>query len=174
MMHHTLSKRRATRSSTPRMRLGCRTCRCTKEGWKCDGYEQADLQVEAAGNVTGDAIAARGISTEPGLSIASCSIPFRVPDTQKDRRMLHYYYVQGSHYTSGYLHSDFWSDTVLRESHHEPVVRQALVSLSTLHLSYITTDAPRDGDRRVEVPVYHGKAIRALKKRLETPTRATI
>lgn len=71
---------------------------------------------------------------------------------------------------AGFLSSNFWSKVVLQHSYHEPVVRQALVSLGSLHLDYITTDAPGDETARSDTLVQYGRAIRILRKRLESPS----
>ena len=82
--------------------------------------------------------------------------------------MLHYFCVQGSRDIAGYLGSDFWSTTVLQASHAEPAVRQALVSLSALHLDYVTGNPSNEG--MGDILRLHGKALRALRKRVEEPS----
>lgn len=82
--------------------------------------------------------------------------------------MLHYFCVQGSRDIAGYLGSDFWSTTVLQASHAEPAVRQALVSLSALHLDYVTGSPSNEG--MGDILRLHGKALRALRKRVEEPS----
>lgn len=123
------------------------------------------------------------------LNIASYSIPFRVPGSQRDRQLLHYFCVQAGSEISGYLGAEsnpFWSHTVLRSSHAEPAVRQALVALSSLHLGYGvgdtgdgterhqyqqitgTASGPVPGNTRNEEAVsQYGKALRMLQKRLD-------
>ncbi|KAI5462150.1 hypothetical protein BGZ63DRAFT_333117, partial [Mariannaea sp. PMI_226] len=99
------------------------------------------------------------------LTISSYSLPFRIPGSQKDRQMLHYFCAQGSSDISGSLSSKFWSHTILQNSYHEPVVRQALVALSSLHLDFATSDAPAS-QFAVEPLLQHGKALRMLNRRL--------
>ncbi|KAF5009153.1 hypothetical protein FDECE_4597 [Fusarium decemcellulare] len=82
--------------------------------------------------------------------------------------------MSGSDDISGFLSSGFWSRTVLQESHRDHAVRQALVSLSSLHLDYVTADAAENGVARVETLEQYGKAIRVLGKRLATPSRQTM
>ncbi|KAJ3538413.1 hypothetical protein NM208_g5915 [Fusarium decemcellulare] len=141
--------------------------KCVQAGWKCDGYAPQSL-------ATSDRIAAVTTSPTAALSITSYSIPFTVPGSQKDRRLLHYFCVQGSDDISGFLSSGFWSQTVLQESHRDHAVRQALVSLSSLHLDYVTADAAGNGVARVETLEQYGRAIRVLGKRLATPSRQTM
>ncbi|RYP05514.1 hypothetical protein DL764_003774 [Monosporascus ibericus] len=167
-----------TRSSTPRGRTGCQTCRkrrvkcdetrpsclrCVQARWKCDGY----------GTSTGDKTPATRVPPKAALSVTSYSIPFRVPGSQKDRQMLHYFCVQGSHDIAGFLSSDFWSRTILQESHQDPVVRHALVSLSSVHLDYVTANAPGNGTASPETLVQYGKALRILRNRISNPSKTT-
>ncbi|KAJ4251550.1 hypothetical protein NW762_011540 [Fusarium torreyae] len=108
------------------------------------------------------------------LSISSYAIPFRVPGSQNDRRLLHYFCVQGSNDISGFLTSDFWSQTVLQESHQDQVIRQALVAMSSLHLNYITSNSEEGLVRNVDTLTQYGKALRAVRRRLGQPTDATL
>ncbi|RGP71011.1 transcriptional regulatory [Fusarium sporotrichioides] len=118
-----------TKSSAPRRRTGCQTCRY--------------------------------------------SIPFKVPGSQRDRQLLHYFCVQGASEISGFLTSDFWSDIVLRESHQDSTLRQALVAMSSIHLDYITSDEVKGQAASVETLDNYGKAIRTVRKRLAQPSPAT-
>lgn len=102
----------------------------------------------------------------PLLPITSYCIPFKVPGSQRDRQILHYFCVQGSSDISGFLTSDFWSDVVLRESHQDSAVRQALVAMSSLHLDYVTSDPARAQVASVETLDHYGRAIRTIRKRL--------
>ncbi|KAJ4289035.1 hypothetical protein N0V90_011377 [Kalmusia sp. IMI 367209] len=127
-------------------------------GWKCDGYttDKADLT----------SVAVKQDNSAPILAITRYSLPFRIPGSQKDRQLLHYFCVQGSHDLAGFLNFDFWTRTVLEQSHQEPTVRQALVSLSSLHLDCTTASS---GAARNETLMQYGKALRMLQKRLRTP-----
>ena len=130
------------------------SCRkCIRSGWKCDGYQACTTTASPPA---------------PVLRIASYAIPFRLPGSQKDRQALHYFCVQGSRDIAGYLSSEFWSETVLQACHAESAVRQALVSLSALHLDYVTA-SPRDAALG-DILTQHGTALRALRRRLEKPS----
>ena len=107
----------------------------------------------------------------PLLSIASYSIPFKVPGSQRDRQILHYFCVQGSSDISGFITSDFWSKVVLQESHQDSAVRQALVAMSSLHLDYVTSESQAAS---VETLMHYGKAVSTIRKRLSRPTGDTI
>ena len=56
--------------------------------------------------------------------------------------MLHYYCVHGALDLSGFgdLYSSFWRGLVLRLSHDQPVVRQAVIALSHAHLDFASKD----------------------------------
>jgi hypothetical protein len=106
-------------------------------------------------------------SLRPAISISSYAIPFRVPGSQKDRQILHYFCVQGSYEIAGWCNTNFWTRDVLQQSHRDPVVRQALISLGSLHLEYVTTSTPENGIAGGETLDQYGKALRALRRRLE-------
>ncbi|ESU09871.1 hypothetical protein FGSG_03361 [Fusarium graminearum PH-1] len=102
----------------------------------------------------------------PLLSITSYSIPFKVPGSQRDRQLLHYFCVQGASEISGFLTSDFWSEIVLRESHQDSTLRQALVAMSSLHLDYITSDPVTSQVASIETLDNYGKAIHTAQQHL--------
>jgi hypothetical protein len=88
--------------------------------------------------------------------------------------MLHYYCVQGAYEIASHFNIDFWTRVVLQQSQQDSVVRQALVSLSALHLNCAskTVDEPcpdKDGPL-----LQYGRAIRALRKRIDSPNPDTI
>uniref|UniRef100_A0A0B7K467 Zn(2)-C6 fungal-type domain-containing protein n=2 Tax=Bionectria ochroleuca TaxID=29856 RepID=A0A0B7K467_BIOOC len=157
-----------------RVKTGCATCRkrrikcdearpacgrCVLSGWECDGYGAA------AQTQPSTVLAQRQRS-----SIISYSIPFCMPGSRKDRQFLHYYCSQGAAEISGFLSTKFWSETVLRQSHHEPAIRQVLVALSSLHLQYTTSDAPTSTLAPKDTLAQYGKGLQMLRKRLGQPS----
>ncbi|RBR21702.1 hypothetical protein FVER53590_12817 [Fusarium verticillioides] len=173
-----LAVQKRTRSSVPRRRTGCQTCRkrrikcdeskpscakCLRSGWKCD-YDAASASSES------ETSPATTSGSSALLPIASYSIPFKIPGSQKDRRLLHYFCVQGSEDISGFLASDFWSQTVLQAGHEDLVVRQALVAMSSLHLDYISSSPDRASAASPETLSLYGKALRSLGKRIAQPS----
>jgi hypothetical protein len=137
--------------------------KCTRAGWTCSYPDP------------------KPVKTVKTLlaPISRYAIPFKVPGSQKDRQVLHYYCVQGSGELAGWFNLDFWSRVVsavatrhdailtaqvLQQSHQEPVVRQALVSLGMLHLEFTTTSRDTAG---VEVLTQYGRTLRMLKRRLD-------
>jgi hypothetical protein len=138
--------------------------KCTRAGWTCS-YP--------------DSNSTSAVKTLRLAPISRYAIPFKVPGSQKDRQVLHYYCVQGSDELAGWFNLDFWSRVVstvathhdailtaqvLQQSHREPVVRQALVSLGMLHLEFTTTSRDTAG---VEVLTQYGRTLRMLKRRLD-------
>lgn len=75
--------------------------------------------------------------------------------------------MQGSHELASFLNLDFWTRTVFEQSHQESTVRQALVSLSSLHLDFTT--ASRSSTASHETLNQYGKALRMLQRRMRTP-----
>ncbi|KAL5400219.1 hypothetical protein PMIN03_000405 [Paraphaeosphaeria minitans] len=66
------------------------------------------------------------------------------------------------------MNMDFWTRTVFEQSHQEAAVRQALVSLSSLHLDYTTGALTQSGMARDDTLMQYGKALRMLQRRLKT------
>ncbi|CEJ83189.1 hypothetical protein VHEMI03210 [[Torrubiella] hemipterigena] len=165
-----------TRRSTLRTRTGCMTCRkrrircdetrpaclkCVAARWECDGYPTT-------------------APPQPLLHITSYAIPFQVVGSQKDRQMLHYFCVQGSHDIAGFVGADFWTKTVLRESRDNRIIRAALVALSSLQLEYTTTSPTSGYATRArayaatpETIIQYERAVRLLRKRLTSPASNT-
>lgn len=103
------------------------------------------------------------------LKPTSYSIPFRMPGSQKDRQMMHYFCDQGASDICGFVKNDFWSRIVLQASHHDSIVRQALVALSSLHLAYTRTDHTQFEAARQSSLVQYGKTVRALHRQIASP-----
>ncbi|KAJ9617377.1 hypothetical protein H2204_013843 [Knufia peltigerae] len=68
------------------------------------------------------------------------TIPFKIPGSQSDRQLLHYYCCQASWNLSTYSNTTLWTELILQRSYHEPVVRNALIALSSLHRDYLCGD----------------------------------
>lgn len=108
------------------------------------------------------------------ISITSYAIPFKIPGSQRDRQILHYFCVQGAHEIASHFNVDFWTKTVLEQSHQDSVVRQALVSLSSLHLDCTTAATARPDHTKHGPLAQYGKAIHSLRRRIERPDPNTI
>ncbi|KAI0100974.1 hypothetical protein GGR51DRAFT_336984 [Nemania sp. FL0031] len=159
------SQPRARRRGGPRSKNGCGKCkarhikcdetkphcrRCLDVGKTCDGYSTAGPNNQAALALTASPIAAYGI-------------PFRVPGSQQDRRLLHYYCVQGADDLSGHLSSEFWMRLVLQHSHDYIAVRQAVVALSCVHQYYVTAH-DNSSLLPAEAMAHYNRAMRSLRK----------
>ncbi|EEY16960.1 conserved hypothetical protein [Verticillium alfalfae VaMs.102] len=131
---------RTTRKSTPRVRTGCQTCRRAR---KCDGYAaRTPSSVLLSPQTSDDEVAGR--RSPLGLAaIKAYSIPFRMPGSQRDRQLLHYFCVQGANEFAGFVPNEFWSRTALYASQNETIVRQSLIALSALHLDLSNGGADR-------------------------------
>ncbi|KAH7347160.1 C6 zinc finger domain-containing protein [Plectosphaerella cucumerina] len=168
---------KTTRRSTPRVKTGCRTCRvrrvkcdeakpsclkCTQTGRKCDGYAPPTR----AGQSPNSARSSPGL-----LELTAYSIPFRMPGSQRDRQLLHYFCVRGSAELSGFVNNDFWSRTALLASQNETIVRQSLIALSSLHLDLSRAPGSGPGTDVVgsETLAQYGKALRSLQTRINRP-----
>lgn len=82
--------------------------------------------------------------------------------------------MQGAREIASHFNVDFWTNIVLQQSHQHYVVRQALVSLSSLHLECATTASNKPCRSKPEALVRYGKAVHALRKRIEKPDPDTI
>jgi len=74
------------------------------------------------------------------VQITEYSIPFQVPGSKADRELLHYFCCQAVGDFSSSLDADLWTHLILQRGHDEPVIRNALVTLSTLHKDYLFGD----------------------------------
>ncbi|KAE8330190.1 hypothetical protein BDV39DRAFT_202377 [Aspergillus sergii] len=99
--------------------------RCTSTGRHCDGYPSDN-----------SALVQKRVSRP--ASINSYCIPFKVPGSQADRQLLHYYCCQAAESLSSYTDPTLWTTLILQRSHHEPVIRNALVTLSSLYQDHLS------------------------------------
>jgi hypothetical protein len=79
-------------------------------------------------------------------SITVYSIPFKIPGSQSDRQLLHYYCCQAAWNLSSYADPVLWTELILQRAYDQPVVRNSLVALSSLHKSFIS-DKPSQVSR---------------------------
>lgn len=134
--------------------------RCTKTGRKCDGYQFTTSKTKPPTTIEVSQLRQTG----GPLSPTSYCIPFRVPGSQRDRQLLHYFCVEGSSQISGFIKHEFWARTVLLASQDDHIVRQSLVALSALH-----ADLSQGGSlmaAREDTLIRYGKALRSLQRRI--------
>ncbi|KAK4106028.1 hypothetical protein N658DRAFT_415173 [Parathielavia hyrcaniae] len=129
---------RRTRTSKPKVRTGCITCkirrvkcdeakpgchRCTSTGRQCDGYLGVTSSVPPSVRTVGG----QPQGHEP---------------SQIENRALGFFFRQTAPGLSGFFGQSFWRGCVLHLSLSEPAIRHALASLGTMHEALC-----RDGGR---------------------------
>ncbi|KAF3400057.1 hypothetical protein F1880_008291 [Penicillium rolfsii] len=147
------------RRSMPKVRTGCATCknrrvkcdetrpscqRCTRTGRACPGYR---LEVRPK------------IDNE----IKIYNLPFKVPGSKADRELLHFYCCETSESLSRFSATTLWTHLVLQQSQHQPVIRHALVALSSLYRDYLQV-----GSRQLKTSPQHIQLITRSHKQLST------
>lgn len=119
---------------------------------------------------TGKAPASAPVRSSPELlELTAYSIPFRMPGSQRDRQLLHYFCVRAADELAGFVHNDFWSRTALLASQNETIVRQSLIALSSLHLDLSRAPGPAADVVGKETLAQYGKALRSLQTRINRP-----
>ncbi|OJJ94802.1 hypothetical protein ASPACDRAFT_1883874 [Aspergillus aculeatus ATCC 16872] len=63
----------------------------------------------------------------------TCNIPFKVPGSQADRQLLHFYCCQAAESLSSFSDPTLWTRLILQRCHTQPIIRNALVTLSALY-----------------------------------------
>ncbi|KAI1358429.1 hypothetical protein F5Y08DRAFT_333131 [Xylaria arbuscula] len=149
-----------------RSRNGCGTCRARRI--KCDETKPICQRCSQRGWTCGGCSATNGnpkSSSSPIISspIATYAIPYRIPGSQHDRRLLHYFCVRGAEDLSGHMSSDFWTRLVLQHSHDNVPVRQAVVALSCAHQSYLGAD-DNCSSLPIDAIAQYNRAMRSLRK----------
>ena len=91
--------------------------RCTSTGRKCDGY-----RVDSA---------AQSGQQRSSLSLITSAVPDL--STDRERRAFDYYCQRSARVLTGTVDNGFWSSMVPRLSLKEPIVRHAVLALSSLH-----------------------------------------
>ncbi|KAI0506201.1 hypothetical protein F5B22DRAFT_470713 [Xylaria bambusicola] len=159
------SQPKSRRRGGERSRSGCKSCKARHI--KCDETRPNCRRCLIKGQVCGGYSTTIGVQ-QVGYSslvsqITAYAIPFRIPGSQQDRRLFHYFCVRGADDLTGHLTSDFWTRLVLQYSHDHISVRQALVALSCAHQYYTTTE-DITGSASTEATVNYSRAMRSLRK----------
>ena len=122
--------------------------RCTQTGRKCDGYSVTSSH-NAADAPPEDVkenpnTLSKSVTRIPLETSSFYFLPFKIPGSQNDRQLFHYFCVHASLDLAGFscASSDFWGQIVLECSHYEPVVRSALLAVASIHRSFATKEAP--------------------------------
>lgn len=102
------------------------------------------------------------------MTVNKYAIPFKIPGSQEDRQLIHYFCVRCSRDLAGPFHTDFWTKIVLQHSHRSPVVRQALASLGSAHRDYLQDVVKEDNIASSVTLERYDKALRALRRCLNS------
>ncbi|ETI26628.1 hypothetical protein G647_10389 [Cladophialophora carrionii CBS 160.54] len=140
MFDGNIASNKKARKSTPKVRSGCVTCKARRV--KCDEQKpECQRCLRASRKCEGYPGGGRGLSAQPlplePASIAAYSIPFKVPGSQADRQLLHYFCCQAAWNLSSCTDPTLWTELILQRANHQPVIRNALVALSSLHKDYL-------------------------------------
>ena len=144
----------------------CLQCTSTKR--RCDGYPSASAHNTARASLLQPEGQTRPDSTPtarvPLETTSFYSLPFKIPGSQNDRQLFHYFCIHASRELAGFSCEglDFWGRIVLQCSHHEPVVRSALLALASAHRNFATKQAPADG--LINPLKEYNRALRRLRK----------
>lgn len=101
--------------------------RCTTTGRKCDGY--SILETPTANS--------RLASTALIASPSACP-SFETLGGEKERYSFHFFRQTTTSQLSGFCSDDFWDKLILQASHHEPVIRHAVIALGAMHERFLT------------------------------------
>ncbi|KAL4779435.1 hypothetical protein BJX76DRAFT_351789 [Aspergillus varians] len=152
----------------PKVRTGCMTCKqrrvkcdegkpscrnCARTGRRCEGYPQSPTTEKANAQ----------------LQIQVYNLPFKVPGSQADRQLLHFYCCEAAGSLSSFSDPTLWTRLVLQRSHDQPVIRHSLVTLAALYRDYLqggNTIQPSASDAAMQ---RIGKCHRQLRLYLRSP-----
>ncbi|KAL6237490.1 hypothetical protein BDW75DRAFT_228676 [Aspergillus navahoensis] len=149
----------------PKVRTGCLTCKqrrikcdegkpacrkCEQSGRRCEGYPRPG----PAPTPVGDSVLQ---VQRRAQQITVYNLPFKVPGSQADRQLLHFYTCEAADGLSSFADPTLWRKLILQRSHHQPVVRHALVTLSALYRDYL------QGENRIQPSACHAAMQRIAK-----------
>ncbi|KAL4999476.1 hypothetical protein BDV10DRAFT_200705 [Aspergillus recurvatus] len=136
----------------PKVRTGCLTCK--QRRIKCDEGKPACRNCERTGRRSGDSSLQ---AQQRPQQITVYNLPFKVPGSQADRQLLHFYTCEAAGGLSSFSDPTLWSKLILQRSHHQPVVRHALVTLAALYRDYM------QGENRIQASASHAAMQRVAK-----------
>lgn len=149
--------------------------RCTSTGRKCDGYEFPPK--EAAASPTSSSLSPPQrphVIFQHLFQPISISKPFQ--GTTQERRIFHRFQYCTVPAFAGGSETGFWTKLVLKVGQEEPVVRNAIIALGTLHEDYqerrgqYSPKLNADESYRHALKLYGG-ALRELHRRLDVPSQ---
>ncbi|KAL5338208.1 hypothetical protein BJX70DRAFT_214654 [Aspergillus crustosus] len=133
--------RKGTRKSMPKVRTGCRTCKhrrikcdeekpacrnCSRTGRRCEGYPEPTIERDS-----------QALQPAQHPQIRVYNLPFKVPGSQADRQLLHFYCCEAAGSLASFSDPTLWTNIILQRSHHQPVIRHALVTFAALYRDYL-------------------------------------
>lgn len=112
--------------------------RCTSTGRKCDGYDYVKDQQPSTSTSVASTVASRTSlsrpTTSPLYQPQSVSVAFLGDASERDA--FHRFRLVTVPALIGGSETEFWESLVLRVGQQEPVVRNAVIALGTLHEEY--------------------------------------
>ncbi|KIW67040.1 hypothetical protein PV04_06317 [Phialophora macrospora] len=186
----SLALARRKRASKPKVRTGCKTCkirrikcdetkpnckRCTSTGRKCDGYEFPKDSSSSSASSAVSPPQRRPAVFEYLFEPNSITKPFQ--GTTQERRIFHRFQYCTVPAFAGGSETGFWTKLVLKVGQEEPVVRNAIIALGTLHEDYqdrcgkYSPQLIDDQSYQHALKLYGG-ALRDLNQRLNEPTKS--
>ncbi|PWY81543.1 hypothetical protein BO94DRAFT_587254 [Aspergillus sclerotioniger CBS 115572] len=180
---HLASTMKTTRKSTPKVRTGCITCktrrikcdeakpsclRCTRSNRTCGGYPS----IPPSSPSSPSSPPAEATTVE---KITAYNIPFKIPGSRVDRQLLHFYCIQAASGLSSYSDPNLWNRLILQRCHHQPVIRNALVTLSALYQDHLTNTHAEAGSARPSLQSLRliARSHRQLRAHLSSPDAST-
>ncbi|KAH7309776.1 hypothetical protein B0I35DRAFT_358733 [Stachybotrys elegans] len=147
------------RKGSRKVRTGCITCKLRKV--KCDESKPSCMRCVKTGRLCDGYLPPRAAASSSPLHAI-----VQLPELNSPlaRHAYDYYRTKTAPILGGVIDSDFWTSIVLKTSVREPVVRHALLAVSSLHEHLdIKLREGRDEDRAFAFGEY-GKAIGALRQ----------
>ena len=139
--------------------------RCTSTGRTCDGYEFPREQTSQPDT------SALSLPRKPSVTWSQLFLPTSIsasfPGDTQERRIFHRFQVCTVPAFAGGSETGFWESLLLKVGQQEPVVRNGIVALGTLHEDYQTREG-KFTNQLIDEPSYqralqlYGKALRQL------------
>ncbi|KAL4940569.1 hypothetical protein BDV06DRAFT_213358 [Aspergillus oleicola] len=165
---------KSTRKSMPKVRTGCLTCKqrrikcdegkpscrnCSRTGRRCEGYPTTQ---SATGNND-------QIQTRQARPIRVYNLPFKVPGSQADRQLLHFYCCEAAGGLTSFSDPTLWTRFILQRSYHQPVIRNSLVTVSALYRDYLQNGNAIAKSAKITAIQRIAKCHRQLRLHLRSP-----
>ncbi|CAG8119928.1 unnamed protein product [Penicillium salamii] len=144
----------------PKVRTGCSTCKIRRV--KCDEQQPKCRRCVSTGRTC------PGYPGKPSATtIEIYNLPFKVPGSRTDREMLHFYHSHVAESISKLSDSSIWLQLIMQQSQYHSVVRNALVSLSSVYKDYSQLGPSTKGTSTCHLEIIN-KAHRQLRLHLSS------